>query len=261
MGRGLAREVSTQARVILALLAREMVTRYGREGIGFLWVIGEPLIFCLGVIAMWMAIKPAYEHGVPVGAFVMTGYMSLLLLRHMIQQTLGAIQSNIGVLYHRRIRFLHVYFARAMIEFLGTTSAFVIVYILLFMIKQVDTPQDYLLLYWGWVSLAVLSFGIALVLSVLALRFAVVERLTQLFTYILIPLSGAFFTVSIIPSEYRGTFLMIPIPSAIEMVRAGVFGEFFEAYYYPVYPMISGLILICFGILGLGFAAKYVELD
>ena len=65
-----------------ALMMREMVTRYGREGLGFLWVVGEPLMFCLGVIVMWTFLKPAYEHGVRVGPFVMTGYMCLLLLRH-----------------------------------------------------------------------------------------------------------------------------------------------------------------------------------
>jgi hypothetical protein len=40
---------------------REMTTRYGREGLGFLWVVGEPLLFCFGVIIMWTLVKPAYE--------------------------------------------------------------------------------------------------------------------------------------------------------------------------------------------------------
>lgn len=254
---GLARH----ARIVGALMLREMVTRYGREGIGFLWVIGEPLLFCLGVIIMWSLIKPAYEHGVRVGAFVMTGYMCLLLLRHLIQHSLGAIEANIGLLHHRQIRIFHVYLARSAVEFLGTTAAFVFVFTILFAMRQVELPKSPLLLYWGWISLAILSFGIALFLSALAVRFAVVERVTQLFTYMLIPLSGAFFTVSVVPPAFRDDFLMVPIPSAVEMVRAGFFGEFFEAYYYPLYPSFAGLLFIVSGLLLLSTAIKYVDIE
>ena len=37
-----------QIKVIGALLMREIHTRYGRENIGHLWVIGEPMLFCTG---------------------------------------------------------------------------------------------------------------------------------------------------------------------------------------------------------------------
>ena len=250
-----------QSRIIGALMMREMVTRYGREGLGFLWIVGEPLMFCLGVIAMWTALKPAYEHGVRVGPFVMTGYMCLLLLRHLIQHSLGAIEANIGLLHHRQIRIIHVYVSRALVEFMGTTTAFVIVYVILYLMGQVSVPQNVLLLYWGWLSLAWFSFGLALLLSVLAVRFAVVERVTQLFTYILIPLSGAFFTVSVVPQAYREAFLWIPMPNAVEMVRAGFFGEFFESYYHAMYPLVSGTVLVVVGLLVLSSAIKYVDVE
>jgi len=257
LGGGIAR----QARITRALMMREMVTRYGREGLGFMWVIGEPLLFCLGVIAMWSVLKPPYEHGVRVGAFVMTGYMCLLLLRHFIQHSLGAIQANVGLLHHRQVRIIHVYAARSMVEFMGTTAAFLAVFIILFAMGQVSLPKMPLLLYWGWLSLAWLSFGLALLLSALAVRFEVVERVTQLFTYMLIPLSGAFFTVSIIPPAYREAFLLVPMPNAVEMVRAGFFGEFFEAYYHPFYPALCGTVLLFAGLLVLATALKYVDVE
>jgi len=250
-----------QFRIIGALMMREMVTRYGREGLGFLWVVGEPLMFCLGVIVMWTFLKPAYEHGVRVGPFVMTGYMCLLLLRHLIAHSLGAIQANIGLLHHRQVRIVHVYFARGLVEFMGTTTAFVAVYAILFALGQVSLPKDVLILYWGWISLAWFSFGLALVLSVLAVRFEVVERVTQLFTYILIPLSGAFFTVSVVPPRYREMFLLVPMPNAVEMVRAGFFGEFFETYYHAMYPIVAGTVLVVVGLLILSTAIKYVDVE
>ena len=75
--------------IVRALMLRELITRYGREGLGFLWVIGEPLVFCLGVVLMWNLIRPEYEHGIRLGPMVMTGYMALLLLRHQISFSLS----------------------------------------------------------------------------------------------------------------------------------------------------------------------------
>ena len=42
-----------QLTVIWALILRELHTRYGRENIGFLWVVGEPILFCGGVAIAW----------------------------------------------------------------------------------------------------------------------------------------------------------------------------------------------------------------
>lgn len=47
------REIKNQARIIGALMMRELITRYGREGLGFLWLVLEPLVFCFGVMGMW----------------------------------------------------------------------------------------------------------------------------------------------------------------------------------------------------------------
>ena len=100
---------------------REIMTRYGREGIGFLWLIAEPLGFCVGVIILWTVLKPEYEYGLRVAPFVMSGYMCLLLLRHIVGHSMTALQANIGLLYHRKITPLHIYISRAILELAGAT--------------------------------------------------------------------------------------------------------------------------------------------
>ena len=44
-----------QRRVLHALLMREIITRFGREKLGVLWLVGEPMLFTLGVATMWTA--------------------------------------------------------------------------------------------------------------------------------------------------------------------------------------------------------------
>jgi ABC-type polysaccharide/polyol phosphate export permease len=43
---GLWRGVKVQARVLRALMIRELMMRYGRGNIGFLWLVLEPMLLC-----------------------------------------------------------------------------------------------------------------------------------------------------------------------------------------------------------------------
>src|SRR5580693_6528623 len=90
-------------RIIWALMLRELATRYGRDNIGFLWVIFEPMAFCLGVLVLWRTVRGPFENGLGVVPFTMTGYMPLVLLRHMTMYSLNAIKINNGLLYHKSI--------------------------------------------------------------------------------------------------------------------------------------------------------------
>jgi len=255
------RTIGDHLRIVGALMIREVATRFGREGLGFAWLVGEPLIFAFGVLLMWTLLKPAYEHGLRLAPFIMTGYMSLLLLRHMISHGLSAIIANTGLLYHRHITPLHIYISRFALEFAGTTVAFVVTYGFLLATRSVTLPHEPLLLYGGWLLLAWLSTGIALVLAAIALEHEVVERVVPVFTYLLIPISGAFTMAAWLPAKYRDLFLLVPIPHGIEMIRAGVFGEFVPTYYDASYIAAWALGLNFLGLVLLARTQRNIEVE
>lgn len=237
------------SRIIGAMMMRETTTRYGREGIGFLWVVGEPLLFCTVVLIMWSLIKPEYEHGVRIGPFVMSGYMCLILLRHQIGFLMNAIQGNSGLLYHRQITVLHIYLSRILIEFFGTSAAFIVVYVVLGIMGQIGWPADVLKVYSGWLILAGMGSGIAMILATLSMRSELMERLVPVLTYSLIPLSGAFFMVAWLPPGVRDLVLLIPFPNAVELLRDGLFGEFVPTYYSVSYALIWMVVMNVLGLL------------
>ncbi|MGV3580232.1 ABC transporter permease [Brevundimonas sp.] len=248
-------------RIIGALLMREMTTRFGREGLGFLWVVGEPLLFCFGVLTMWTLIKPEYEHGIRLGPFVMTGYMSLLIYRHMMSFSMGALNANIGLMYHRQVGIMHIFLARNLMEFAGGTVAFVVVYVALLAMGQVNLPSDWLLLYTGWFLVGWTGLGLALLFAGLAIRYEIMERLVPFLSYSMIPLSGAFMMVGWMPAQYREPFLWVPFPNAIEMVRAGVFGEFVDTYYHGEYALFAGGVMLFFGMIFLAGAKTRIVIE
>lgn len=42
------KQLGIQRRVVWALVMREMITRFGREGLGVLWIMAEPAMFVGG---------------------------------------------------------------------------------------------------------------------------------------------------------------------------------------------------------------------
>jgi capsular polysaccharide transport system permease protein len=253
--------IRQQSRIIGALIMREMTTRYGRQGLGFAWVIGEPLIFCFGVLILWTATKPAYEHGIRLAPFVMTGYMSLILIRHFISLLSSALQANLGLMYHRQVAPLHLLFSRALLELGGATAAFVVVYCILLALNQVSLPHDYLMLYSGWLLLAWNAMGFALLLSGLAMRYEIMERLVPVISYVLIPISGAFYMVSWLSASARDYIMFIPFVHGIEMIRAGVFGEFIATYYNVPYALFIGTIMNIIGLLIISASRDRIEVE
>lgn len=239
---------ANQARIIGALMMRELATRFGRQGLGFAWLVGEPLVFCIGVILLWTLTKPAYEHGVRIAPFIMTGYMCLLLIRNQIGLSMGALQANIGLMHHRQIAILQLFLARNVLEVMGATGAFIIVYAALIALRQIGLPHDLLLFYSGWLLLAWMGMGFALIMAGLAMRYEVMERVVPILSYLLIPLSGVFLMVQWLPPAYREAYLYVPFPHAVEMLRAGVFGEFTPTHYNPPYALAWAAV---FNILGM----------
>ena len=68
-------------RVIGALVLRELLTRYGRNNIGFLWLFVEPMLFVMIITAVWAATRSIHGSQIPIVAFALTGYTSLLMWR------------------------------------------------------------------------------------------------------------------------------------------------------------------------------------
>jgi capsular polysaccharide transport system permease protein len=250
-----------QVRIISALMIREMTTRFGRDGIGFAWIVLEPLSFCVGVLILWSLTKPAFEHGIRLQAFSLTGYMCIILLRHMISYSFTAIQANIGLLHHRQVKPLHVLISRNVLELGGTTATFILVYVALLGLGLINIPVNFLLTYCGWLMMAWLSMGMAMLMTGLAIRFEPLERIVGILTYVLVPLSGAFFMIAWLPPKAQKIMLYFPFPHAVEMLRAGVFGPFVETHYDWFYALAWGAVLNLIGLLLVATSRDQIDVE
>ena len=124
------RSLEIQRRVIGALLLREIITRYGRHNIGFMWLFAEPMMFTIGVTTVWSILDIGHASKVSIAAFALTGYSSLLLWRNTVNRCALAIAPNVSLLFHRNVRVLDIFLARIILEVAGATISIVVLSIL-----------------------------------------------------------------------------------------------------------------------------------
>ncbi|MNN91541.1 hypothetical protein D3C81_2096690 [compost metagenome] len=87
------------------------------------------------------------------------------------------------------------------------------------------------------------------------------ERVVPLLSYAMIPLSGVFFMVDWLPPSVREKYLWVPYPNAIEMIRAGVFGEFVPTHFNIFYAIGTAILLFLVGLLLIKNAESYIDVD
>ncbi|MDB5479235.1 MAG: transporter, partial [Caulobacteraceae bacterium] len=254
-------ELDKHRRIIWALLMREMSTRYGRDDLGFLWVLAEPLVFASAVAALWSVIRPPFEYGIRVIPFTITGYLPLILVRQTASFVVNSVKANQPLLYHRHITPLHLFFSRFSIEVIGITFAYMLIVVFLNFFGLMPLPKDLLVLMGGWALLAWLAFGVALIMGALAEMFEFVERFVQVLTYILIPLSGAFFMISALPPTYRHYVMMLPFVHCFELMRGAYFGPFLKTYYDVPYAITWAAGLTLIGLIVVQYVRERVEVE
>ncbi|MCL6697309.1 ABC transporter permease [Sphingomonas sp. NSE70-1] len=242
------RSWTIQRRVLGALLLRELLTRYGRNNIGFLWLFVEPMLFTLVITAFWTATRQIHGSNIPIVAFAVTGYSSLLLWRNLPSRCIGALKANIALLFHRQVSILDVYIARIFLEMVGATTSLVVLSMVFTLMGWMPAPEDVLEVIFGWTLLAWFGTGLAMTVGGLSEKFDVFGRLWPPFSYIMFPLSGVAFIADALPPNFREIVLWLPQLNALEIMREGWFGSLMRAHYDLGYLCICNLLLTFSGL-------------
>jgi capsular polysaccharide transport system permease protein len=249
----LLRSLAIQLRVIGALLMREVLTRFGRHNIGFLWLFVEPMLFTLGVTALWNTTKSTHGSNLPITAFAITGYSSVLIWRNTVTRCSTAIAPNLGLLYHRNVRVLDLFASRIILEIAGATISFIILSFVFISIGWMEPPEDILKVLFGLSLLAWFGGSLAIVIGSLSERYEVVEKIWHPISYLLFPLSGAAFMVAWLPPAGREVVLWLPMVHGVEMLREGYFGSAVRAHYDVTY---TSVFCLCQTFIGLALARE-----
>lgn len=255
----LKRSLAVQLRIVHALLLREVITRFGRHGLGVLWVVLEPMLFTLGVAALWYLAKLHTVSNIPIIAFAITGYSSVLIWRNTANRCSKAIEPNLALMYHRNVKVIDIFLSRIILEWVGATASIAVLTLAFSAIGMMDLPKDIFLVVFGWLLLAWFSLGLGLIVGALSEHSEAFERSWHIVTYILFPLSGAVFMVHWLPQAAQENILWLPMVHGVEMIRHGYFGDIVPTYESPIYLSVVNLIMTLVGLLMIKGTARKVK--
>ena len=238
-----------QARVVKALLLRELHIRYGRENIGYLWLIGEPMMLATVIGLIHSGHRTEFGTDIRPLPLAVLGYTIFIMFRGIVNRAEGALEGASSLLYHKMVTTFDIMLARALMEWAGTLATLMIMMTGLVLIGQAEPPARPLYLIAAVVCMFWNSFAQSMIVAAASHDNRTVGRLVHTYSYFNIPLSCAFFQVEWIPHPYREYIQWLPLPNIFEMARYGQFRSAKAEYFDSAYLVGWNLALTWIGLI------------
>ena len=249
MNKRLLSQAQIQARVIWALALREVITRFGREGLGAFWLIAEPAMFIVGVMTIFSHIEAGAQYS--VAEYLAVSYPTLLFWRNGTARVTKSLEINKALLHHQPIRPIDVFYSRILLEFSSAAASFFTLYLCFIGLHICHWPHDPLVMATGYLLVIWFSFCFVLIMASLSEMNDSVERLSHIVLYLMLPFSGVFVPLYAIPPQYREPLLLFPLVDAVEYFHRGYYGNRMPTFYHLGYTV---LVLLASTLLSLTLA-------
>jgi capsular polysaccharide transport system permease protein len=241
---------STQGAVLKALILRELHVRFGRDNIGYLWLIGEPMM--LATVISTVHYVADVGHGVNQLApfpFTLVGYCLFIIFRGIFNRAEGSIEGSSSLFYHKMIKPLDIMIAKAVIECLGRVSSLIILMAIGIMLGIAEPPARPLYLLLGIFLVTWWSFALSLIIAGATYGSHALGRFVHPISYFMVPLSGAFWTMTFLPIKFRSFMVWNPMVTMFEIARYGQFRWASPDYMFPGYAISVCVILTYTGLI------------
>lgn len=245
--------LKVQYRVIRALMLRQILLRWGRDNLGYLWLFVEPLILIVvvvGFISIFRGQTLEKAHfGLAAIPFFFLGYSQAMLWRSVSGKCGGAFAGNLPLFEHRFIRPLDVFLSTAFVEILGVTIAVLGIYVVFMMLGLISLPNSVPLMVLGWGLLIWFSLAYGILLGALSGAFEKLTLLVRGLNILFYMTSGVFFAVVWLPPKYRDMVLWVPMVHSTEMLRHAYFGDQLQTFENPSYLILCNTVLTFFALM------------
>lgn len=245
----MAQSITTHARVIHALILREMRTRFGRAQLGYIWALIEPTLYVLLFLVLYELRGGKTASGMPIALFLLTGAIPFIMFRDSMIRSMSAIQSNRPLLTFPQVAPIDLILGRVLLEIATTLVAFFLLILAIsatFGSVKIADPLSVL----AWLLvLGLLGFGAGAAFGALAPLFPSIQQLVpSILVRPLFFISGIFFTAEMIPENLRQYAMLNPLLNLIELIRSAFFHGFDSPHADVGYVVFFTLILVCAGL-------------
>lgn len=205
------------------MFLREAVSRLSARRAAWLWLLLEPIVHILIMLAIFTVFRSRVVPGTDAAIWLLVGMAGFFTARNIFGRATEAINANRALFTYRQILPVDTVLVRATLEgFLGVLVALLL--LVCFGLAGYEViPHNPLLALTAFIGLALCGLGLGLLLSVAAELLPELGKVINFFFRPLYILSGVIFPPSIIPPQYREWVFYIPFTHGLELLRGGFF--------------------------------------
>lgn len=227
--------------VIRALFFRELKTRFGKNRrLGYFWVIGEPLMQIL-VITTFVSLLREFRGTavtpgeIPIFMFLACGIIPFFMFRNIVNQLMNGIEGNLVLFVYKPVRPIHVFIARALLEFCIYSTIFISLMGLVGWSADFKViPRDFLGVFVCVVLMVISGVTLGICFAILTHLVEPLKIFLTYFTLVLYVGSAVMYPIWIIPSGLLEYLLYNPLIHITETLKI---------HYFDSYPITEGINL------------------
>ncbi|MEM9061898.1 MAG: ABC transporter permease [Pseudomonadota bacterium] len=247
-------------RVLHALIVREMITRYGRSTLGYVWAVLEPAGVILLLTLLFTQIAQTPPFGESFALFYATGYLAFHWVHDIANVCARSVHVNRPLLSFPAVTALDTILARFLLQ---TLTALAVAALILGTIYATSTEP-----FRPSISYLVLAFGLAALLGLgigllNAWGFALSRGWEIAWGVISRPLllvSCVFYSFESLPREAQDVLWYNPLIHVVGMLRVGLYPTYDAAHVAPEYPLSIAVGCALLGLVTLRMARSRIVL-
>ena len=231
-----------------AFAIRDIRLRYRQTALGVTWVVLQPLLSALIFAVVFGFIAKMPSQGVPYFLIAFSGMMGWTLFQGNLSRVTPSLVANAGLV--RKI-----YFPRLLVP-LGVVPSVLMdflvslgVMIVLLIVYEVMPGPGILLFPFCMLIILLLSLGIGLMGSSLAVKYRDVQHIVPFFVQLLMYASPVGYTIAAVPARLRPYYLLNPLAEPIDTIRWAFLGLGEPNYFYLGYSFIVSLLVLWAGLI------------
>jgi len=239
-------------RTVLALILREMSTRYGRTPGGYAWAVLEPLGAILVLSLGFSLVMRTPPLGTSFILFYATGYMPFDLYQTLSNTVARAVNFSRPLLRYPAVTWLDAVLARFLLNSLTGILVTLLLLTGILMVAETRTVLDLPPMVEAMALTMLLGLGMGMLNCVLMGLFPLWEMIWSIVTRPLFIASGVFFLYDTMPPLAQDILWYNPLMHITGLMRTGFYPTYTASYISHVYVVGVSLTLLAMGLILMG---------
>jgi len=233
----------------MALILREMATRFGTRPGGYLWAIVQPLSIILILAFAFSLLMRTPSLGTSFILFKATGILAFQMFQQNSNLIARSLLFSKALLQYPRIVWIDVILARFILNvMIGLITSWIIL-AGVFVFEDIGTMLDWSKILTAFALAALLALGIGTLNVYMFMRFPVMQNLWTILTAPLMIISGVIILYEDLPHIGQEYLWYNPLLHITGLMRDGFYPVYQPEYVSLTYVLLWALIPLVLGLL------------